>query len=123
MTKITTVDDYLAQFTGETRTRLDTMRELIRAEAPNAVESLSYGLVGYKLNGKRWSTLAASRITSDFTPHQTATRHSRTILRNTNKAKARCSFRLTNPCPLISFAVSHNTDAAPLLCSRATMSQ
>ena len=52
MTKITTVDDYLNQFTGETRTRLDTMREIIRAEAPGAVESLSYGLVGYKLNGK-----------------------------------------------------------------------
>jgi uncharacterized protein YdhG (YjbR/CyaY superfamily) len=52
MTKITTVDDYLNRFTGETRARLDTMREIIRAEAPSAVESLSYGLVGYKLNGK-----------------------------------------------------------------------
>ena len=52
MTKITTVDDYLNQFTGGTRSRLDTVRELIRAEAPDAIESFSYGLVGYKLRGK-----------------------------------------------------------------------
>ncbi len=52
MTKISTVDEYLNQFTGDTRSRLDTMREIIRAEAPEAVESFSYGLVGYKLRGK-----------------------------------------------------------------------
>ena len=52
MTKITTVDDYFAQFTGETRSRLDTMRGIIHEEAPDAVEAFSYGLVGYKLNGK-----------------------------------------------------------------------
>lgn len=52
MTKITTVNEYLNQFTGEIRSRLDTMRSLIRTEAPDAVESFSYGLVGYKLRGK-----------------------------------------------------------------------
>ena len=52
MPKITTIDEYLNQFAGETRSRLDTMRELIRAEAPEAVESFSYGLIGYKLHGK-----------------------------------------------------------------------
>ncbi len=52
MTNITSVDDYLNQFTSETRLWLDTMRKLIRTEAPDAVESFSYGLVGYKLRGK-----------------------------------------------------------------------
>lgn len=47
-----TVDEYLQQFSGEIRTRLDTMREVITMQAPNTEESLSYGLVGYKLNGK-----------------------------------------------------------------------
>lgn len=46
------VDTYLDQFTGELRVRLDVIRELIRSEAPDAQESLAYGLVGYKLNGK-----------------------------------------------------------------------
>ncbi|MGB4768219.1 MAG: DUF1801 domain-containing protein [Candidatus Saccharimonas sp.] len=46
------VDDYLAQFDGEVRDRLDQLRQIVRTEAPDAKESLSYGLVGYKLNGK-----------------------------------------------------------------------
>lgn len=47
-----TVDDYLQQFDGETLTRLNTVRALVRQEVPDAVESMSYGLIGYKLGGK-----------------------------------------------------------------------
>ena len=46
------VDEYLGRFDGELRRRLDAVRRTIRAEAPEAAESFSYGLVGYKLNGK-----------------------------------------------------------------------
>lgn len=46
------VDEYIAKFTGEMRERLDTVREIIIQTAPDAVEGLSYGLVGYKRNGK-----------------------------------------------------------------------
>jgi len=52
MPKITTVDEYINQFSGEAKARLEHMREIIRAEAPSAEESLSYGMVGYKLHGK-----------------------------------------------------------------------
>lgn len=47
-----TVDDYLNAFSGEKRKRLEMMRAIIRGEAPDAVEEFSYGLVGYKLNGR-----------------------------------------------------------------------
>lgn len=46
------VTSYLDQFDGEVRRRLDQVRFTIKETAPEAVESLSYGLVGYKLNGK-----------------------------------------------------------------------
>lgn len=46
------VDTYLNKFEGDVRKRLDTIRDIIRAEAPDATESISYGLVGYKRNGK-----------------------------------------------------------------------
>ena len=49
---IKTVDEYLAAFSGEVHTRLLKMREIIQSTAPEAVESLSYGLVGYKYKGK-----------------------------------------------------------------------
>lgn len=47
-----TVAEYINQFDGEVKTRLLQLREIVRAEAPDAIESLSYGLVGYKLNKK-----------------------------------------------------------------------
>lgn len=46
------VDAYIASFTGEVRERLTTMRATICLVAPQATESISYGLVGYKLAGK-----------------------------------------------------------------------
>lgn len=47
-----TVDTYLSGFSGETRARLDTMRNIVKELVPQAEEGFSYGLVGYKLNKK-----------------------------------------------------------------------
>lgn len=46
------VDAYIEQFDGEAKTRLVALRELLRAEVPEAEESFSYGLIGYKLHKK-----------------------------------------------------------------------
>lgn len=46
------VDDYIHKFHGETRARLEMMRDLIKRTVPEANESLSYGLVGYKYKKK-----------------------------------------------------------------------
>lgn len=42
---------YLKQFPEETRSRLETLREMVGEQSPQAVEAMSYGLIGYKLNG------------------------------------------------------------------------
>ena len=47
-----TVDEYIASFNNETKKRLNIIRQLIRDVAPDAVESISYGLPAYKLDGK-----------------------------------------------------------------------
>jgi uncharacterized protein YdhG (YjbR/CyaY superfamily) len=47
-----TVEDYLAEFDGDVRARLETMREVVRAAAPEAVESMAYGMPAYKLDKK-----------------------------------------------------------------------
>ncbi len=52
MAAVTSVDEYLAQFSGDVRARLDEMRAVIRATAPDAVESMAYGMPAYKLDGK-----------------------------------------------------------------------
>jgi uncharacterized protein YdhG (YjbR/CyaY superfamily) len=47
-----TVDEYIALVPDDQRPTLEKLRELIRSLAPEAVESISYGLPTYKLNGK-----------------------------------------------------------------------
>ena len=47
-----TIPEYIAQFDGETRRRLEAMRQVILESAPSADESISYGMPGYKLHGK-----------------------------------------------------------------------
>ena len=47
------VDDYLAAAPVDKRVALKKLRQTIRAAAPKAVESVSYGIVGYKLAGQR----------------------------------------------------------------------
>ncbi len=46
------VNNYINQFDGEVKTRLLQLRDLVRVEAPEAEESMAYGLPAYKLNGK-----------------------------------------------------------------------
>lgn len=46
------VDGYINGFGDERTARLQTMRKLVLELVPDAVESLSYGLVGYKRNKK-----------------------------------------------------------------------
>ena len=48
-----TVDDYLASAPKDQRAALTKLRRTIKAAAPKATESVSYGIVGYKHNGKR----------------------------------------------------------------------
>lgn len=46
------VDHIIAQFDSEVRARLITMREIIMECAPEATESIAYGMPAYKLRGK-----------------------------------------------------------------------
>lgn len=46
------VDTYIEQFDGEMQKLLLAVRNLVRTEAPEATESITYGLIGYKLKGK-----------------------------------------------------------------------
>jgi uncharacterized protein YdhG (YjbR/CyaY superfamily) len=50
--KSSEVDVYIARFSGESHQRLERLREIIRESSPDAVEAISYGLIGYKRNGK-----------------------------------------------------------------------
>ena len=46
------VDDYIGSFPEDTQLLLNKVRETIQKNAPEAVESISYQMPAYKLNGK-----------------------------------------------------------------------
>ena len=50
--KVETVEDYLAGLPPGQRTALGKLRRAIRAAAPKAEERISYGIPGYRLDGR-----------------------------------------------------------------------
>jgi uncharacterized protein YdhG (YjbR/CyaY superfamily) len=57
------VRKYLAALPPDSRRILKRIREDIRATAPGATEHFSYGIPGFKLDGKRWCGMRRSRTT------------------------------------------------------------
>ena len=51
-TKPNTVDGYIAAAPKEQRASLEKLRKTIKAAAPKATDGLSYGIVGFKQDGK-----------------------------------------------------------------------
>lgn len=68
MEKFDTVDDYIASFPKETQIFLKEFRKVISKQAPNGAESMSYGMPGYKLNGKPLAYFAAFKNHISFFP-------------------------------------------------------
>ncbi len=52
MKKYDSVDEYIEDAPGEVRPTLVKLRELIKKEAPDAIEGMNYGMPGYKNNKK-----------------------------------------------------------------------
>ena len=50
--EITSVDNYIETFPKEIQTKLLQIRHIIKEIAPEAVESISYGMPAYKMNKK-----------------------------------------------------------------------
>jgi len=50
--KATTIDEYLAPLPADKRAALQWLRRQIKAAAPGAEECISYGIPGFRLDGK-----------------------------------------------------------------------
>lgn len=51
MEKYRSIDEYISNFSGETKEKLVTIRETIHEVAPEATEKISYGIPTFYLNG------------------------------------------------------------------------
>ncbi len=99
-TAIKTVDEYIASFSGDVQKRLIQMREIIKTTAPDAVESISYGMPAYKLNKKPLVYFAAFKNHIGF--YATPSGHSEfsAELSKYKQGKGSVQFPLSKPMPL-----------------------
>ena len=58
--KPTTIDEYLALMSADKRSALQKLRKTIRGAAPGAEECISYGIPGFKLDGKVFIWIGAA---------------------------------------------------------------
>ena len=112
--KITSVDEYIANFPVETQAHLNHIRKIILETAPMALESISYGMPGYKTNGKPLVYFAAYKNHIGF--YATPTGHSEFSkeLSNYKMGKGSVQFPLDQPIPfdligrMVEFKVKEN---------------
>jgi uncharacterized protein YdhG (YjbR/CyaY superfamily) len=63
-----TIDEYLARVDADKRAALERLRKIIRAAAPKAEESISYGLATFRLNERPLVAFGASTNHCAFYP-------------------------------------------------------
>jgi uncharacterized protein YdhG (YjbR/CyaY superfamily) len=68
---ITTHEEYLAPLSADKRRALEKLRKDIKAAAPKAEECISYGIPGFRLNGKLLVSYGAAAKHCAFYPGST----------------------------------------------------
>ena len=67
-TTAASIDDYIAWFPPDTQARLEEVRALIREEAPDATETISYAIPTFDLKGRHLCHFAAFTNHLSFFP-------------------------------------------------------
>ena len=111
---IETVDDYIKTFPEDTQELLKKIRQSVLEQAPNAVESISYGMPAYKTNKKPLVYFAAHSKHIGF--YATPSGHEKFAkeLSQYKQGKGSVQFPLNKPIPLgliadiVKFRVAEN---------------
>src|SRR5437870_7110739 len=91
-----TIDEYIKTFPNDVQAILEKMRQTIRKAAPEAVETISYQMPTFKLNGRGLVYFAGFKNHVGFIQFLRASPHSKRNSRHTNKGRAPCSFPWTS---------------------------
>lgn len=116
MKNFTTVDEYIQEFETETQERLNTIRKLILETAPQAIESISYGMPAYKVNKKPLVYFGGYKSHIGFYATPTGHKAFEKELSKYKQGKGSVQFPLNEPLPLnlikeiVLFRLSENQD-------------
>ena len=98
-TTIKSVDEYIATFPIDIQKKLSQMREVIKATAPYADESISYGMPAYKLNKKPLVYFAAFKNHIGFYAAPSGHNKFSAELSKYKQGKGSVQFPLNEPLP------------------------
>jgi uncharacterized protein YdhG (YjbR/CyaY superfamily) len=97
--KIQTVDEYISSFSPDIQGILEEIRETIRESAPEAEETISYGMPTFRLKGNLVH-FAAYKNHIGFYPTPSAIKAFKEELSHYNTSKGTVQFPLDEPVPL-----------------------
>jgi uncharacterized protein YdhG (YjbR/CyaY superfamily) len=97
--KTKTHDEYLAEFSDDKRRAMEKLRKDIKAAAPKAEECISYGIPGFRLNGKLLVSYGAAAKHCAFYPGSTLQTFKEEIKNYDTSGKGTIRFPADKPLP------------------------
>ena len=116
MKTFSTVDEYVQGFEKETQERLGAIRKLVLETAPQAAESISYGMPAYKVNGKPLVYFGGYKSHIGFYATPTGHKAFEKELSKYKQGKGSVQFPLDEPLPvklikeIVLFRLAENQD-------------
>jgi uncharacterized protein YdhG (YjbR/CyaY superfamily) len=95
-----TIDDYIKTFPKNVQTILQRLRQVIHKTAPGAVETISYQIPTFKLNGKYLVYFAGHKAHVGLYPAPSGTAAFQKQIAPYRKGKGTLRFPLDKPIPL-----------------------
>ncbi len=111
-------DEYILAFPEDVQERLTKVRETIKQKAPEAVESISYGMPAFKMNGKPLVYFAGYKNHIGFYATPTGHEEFKKELAKYKQGKGSVQFPLNEPVPydligrITQFRVEENKEKA-----------
>lgn len=93
------IDEYIAGFPAETRERLQRVRSIIHAVAPDATETISYAIPTFDLKGKHLVHFAGFAGHIGFYPIPSGMEHFSADFERYKRGKGSVQFPLSEPLP------------------------
>ncbi len=113
-TDFTSVDEYIRTFPEEVQKLLNKIRLIIQEKAPGAIESIAYGMPGYKLGGKPLVYFAGHKNHIGFYATPSGHTQFENELSKYKRGKGSVQFPLNKPIPydligrIVEFRVEEN---------------
>ncbi len=110
-----TIDEYIAQFPPDTQKVLEQMRALIRVSAPDAVETISYAIPTFDMNGRHLVHFAGYESHVGLYPTASGIEAFKQEIKAYKNARGSVRFSLGQPLPadlirrIVEFRVRENT--------------